>query len=253
MASRWHPNPRPSSRSSNRPSTSKPESPIPGLESPIPGSSSYRSGRHPSEHSTVLPPWLEPQPLDDNCAKYILSVMVFIFRQTATPDDMLMMATPAADISFRDFESLDMMAVPGAPDSQVAEQFVTMGVAVAPDVTEPSLRTRASGNSIRSGKLSISSAIPIPASRMSYEKTHTSLVKSPPALNKLIAKFAGRIVFHISASNWKVVLYRLRKKIHLLANTPMSGDGAGDMVDLDLMTHSALNRERLVQVLNGMT
>jgi neurofibromin 1 len=75
-----------------------------------------------------------------------------------------------------------------------------------------------------------------------------TLVKSSYAINSLIAKFAGRIVYHISASNWAVVFHRLRNKIHFLAST---SEDNPDTVDLQLMTNSALDRIRLVQVLNG--
>jgi hypothetical protein len=65
----------------------------------------------------------------------------------------------------------------------------------------------------------------------------------------LILKFAGRIVYHLSASNWTVVLQRIRQKIRFLAN---SVDDNPDIVDLSLMKHSSLDRTRLIQILQGM-
>src|ERR1700710_1321310 len=101
MASRWNPNPRPPSQAS-----SYPRSP----ESPVPGASSKRNRKAPSEHSSISPTtWVEPAALDDNCAKYILSVMVLFLRQTASPESPLMLSSRSSDITFRDFESLDSM------------------------------------------------------------------------------------------------------------------------------------------------
>jgi len=77
-----------------------------------------------------------------------------------------------------------------------------------------------------------------------------ALVNSALALNLLISKFAGRIVYHLSASNWLVVFHRIRQKIHFLANTTEDNP---DTIDLQLMTHSAMDRTRLVQVLHELS
>ncbi|KAE9388686.1 hypothetical protein BT96DRAFT_780264, partial [Gymnopus androsaceus JB14] len=50
-----------------------------------------------------------------------------------------------------------------------------------------------------------------------------------------ILKFAGRIIFHISASNWKVVFQRLHS------------------TDLSVLGHSVLDRPRLLQVMNELS
>ena len=80
------------------------------------------------------------------------------------------------------------------------------------------------------------------------EMTPKVLARSHFSLNALILKFAGRIVYHLSASNWSVVLQRIRNKIRFLANSP---DDSPDIVDLNLMKHSSLDRTRLVQILQG--
>ncbi len=82
-----------------------------------------------------------------------------------------------------------------------------------------------------------------------YENTHGSFVKSARAVNSLIAKYVGRIVFHISASNWNVVFDRLASKITFLA-AHMSENANPDVVDLNLISYSVLDRQRLVALLN---
>ncbi|OAX42257.1 hypothetical protein K503DRAFT_374474, partial [Rhizopogon vinicolor AM-OR11-026] len=83
-----------------------------------------------------------------------------------------------------------------------------------------------------------------------FEKTRMALVNSTLALNLLISNFAGRIVYHLSASNWLVVFHRIRQKTHFLAS--MTEDNP-DMINLQLMTHSAMDKARLVQVLHEIS
>jgi hypothetical protein len=215
MASRWTQN-------------SKGEDhPLSAPDSPGPRSSGQQGA--PSVHSTA-PSWQEPPPLDDSCVKYILSVMVLFMRQTASSEVPLMLQTRTTDVSFRDFED-------------------TVNIAnVQPSVpSEIPLRSRPSASSVRSGRVSIKSTTHIAATNPAYEKTHMSLVKSSLSVNNLIAKYVGRIIFHISASNWNMVFERLSTKIAYLATHP---DGNPDAVDLQLMSHSVLDRLRLVLLLN---
>lgn len=164
--------------------------------------------------------------------------MVLFLRQTASADVPLMLALRSTDLSFRDFESIDNINI-------------WMQEAADPDLQttpEAPLRAQPSSASVRSIQTSIHSAIRIPATNTAYEKTHMSFLKSSLSVNGLIAKFAGRIIFHISASNWAVVFSRLRTKIRHLGSSPEDNP---DTVDLQLMTHGALDRQRLINLLNG--
>jgi len=222
MASRWMQN---ESKGDDHP-LSAPSSPVPpDLETSCGG------GGAPSVNSTT-PSWQEPPPLDDSCVKYILSVMVLFMRQTASSEVPLMLQTRTTDVSFRDFEdTVNIAAVQQSAPSEIP------------------LRSRPSSNSVRSGRVSIKSTAHIAATNSAYEKTHMSLVKSSLSVNNLIAKYVGRIIFHISASNWNVVFERLSTKIAFLATHP---EGNPDTVDLQLMSHSVLDRHRLVLLLNRM-
>jgi len=223
MASRW---------SHNTPAYARTTEDLPSSpDSPLPSNAHKNGKRHaPSEYSTT-PSWQEPSSLDDSCVKYILSVMVLFMRQTASSEAPLMLQTRSTDISFRDFEeNINMTPVessaPPAPTS---------------------LRNQTSSNSVMSGRVSVKSAVHIAATNMAYEKTHMSLVKSAVSVNNLIAKYVGRLIFHISASNWNVVFERLSTKIQFLATHP---EVIPDTIDLQLMSHSLLDRQRLVSLLN---
>lgn len=105
----------------------------------------------------------------------------------------------------------------------------------------------ASSNSLNSASMSATSASHSKHSLV-YEKTSVVTSKSISSLNTLISRFAGRVVYHLSASNWHIVLSRIRTKIHYLANAT---EPDPDIIDLQLMMHSALDRARLIQTLQG--
>ena len=233
MASRWSQHEAPGSRGA--------DDDLPSPDSPAPPNTGRSSGTQASSERSSAPSWQEPPALDDSCVKYILSVMVLFMRQTATPDQPLMLHTRSTDISFRDYE-------------EESATFASLGVdAPVPSAPPPTgdipLRTRQSVNSVKSGRLSIHASIHLPATNTTYEKTHGSFVKSARAVNSLIAKYVGRIVFHISASNWNVVFDRLASKITFLA-AHMSENANPDVVDLNLISYSVLDRQRLVALLN---
>ncbi|KAI6152285.1 hypothetical protein BKA82DRAFT_4387651 [Pisolithus tinctorius] len=205
------------------------------------------SGKVPSELSSTAPAGPEPFPLDDNCARYILSVMVMYLRQTAPPDSRLMSSSNLApDASLRDFESVDLPI-----SSPEFEEFSNVNGPPVPfpmsETSKPALRFKNSSTSFQSAA---SSGHLYLTRSFHFEKTHMALVKSTLALNLLISKFAGRIVFHLSALNWPIVFSRIRQRIRHLASTQ---DDNPDTVDLQLMTHSAMDRTRLTQVLHELS
>jgi neurofibromin 1 len=115
------------------------------------------------------------------------------------------------------------------------------------------LKTKNSLLSFGSGNVSqTSSGIPFGAINASFEKTSPRSVKSLRSLEALVAKFAGRALYYISASNWPVVFGRLRSKIHFLSEANKHTDfDEVDTDDLILMKHSAMDKKRLVQILHG--
>lgn len=194
-----------------------------------------------SVKSSETAPWKEPTALDDNCARYVLSVMVLYIRQTAPPDTRLMSsAILSLDSSFYDFESVDVPTYAPAMDAFCHDDV---------NPPTPSLHSKTSASTVDTGS---SSSTPIPMMPLSFlfDKTHMSLVRSSFALNNNIGKYAGRIVYHLSASNWQAVFDRIRTKVHHLSST---SEDNPDTVDLRLMTHSAMDRVRLVQVLQGVS
>ncbi|KAF7302288.1 Ras-GAP domain-containing protein [Mycena indigotica] len=206
LASRWNQSNRPSSRASN--------------DSPAPSRTRFAADQRSIQ--TDLPP------LDDNCAKYVLSVMVLYLRQTHSNESPLMIEDQTTDLAFDDYEL-------GPGEMNLLDTDEEVG----------NLRPRASVSSLRSITASVSSSVPSSIGGFKYERTKRSAIVSPQLMNGLLAKFAGRVIFQISASNWPVVFNRLRSKLHHLAGGDMDRKQTPDLVDLQLLAHSALNRERL--------
>ena len=215
--------------------------------SPVVTGHSSRKSRHPSSEplspSVVL---AEPQPLDEHCAKYILSLMVVFLRQTAPPEGRLMSsANLSFEATFHDFETIDNVDAPLTSPQYISENLGLEGEA---QFQESSSRpSNLSSHSVNDSQ--VTNIIPMAQHNTKLEMTPKVLARSHFSLNALILKFAGRIVYHLSASNWPVVLQRIRNKIRFLANSP---DDSPDIVDLNLMKHSSLDRTRLVQILQGM-
>ncbi|KAL0576959.1 Ras GTPase activating protein ira2 [Marasmius crinis-equi] len=251
MGSRWQQsNARSSSRTSNRP-----------LHSSETDTSSYskRVGRVFSDQSSTPVPWTEPPPLDESCAKYVLSVMVLFLRQTALSEPPLVLSSGQyADVSFRDYENEKAALVASTLEFQEGPTNGAGGTPSSSHAPTPNLshhdhelRSQTSASSVMSGsgKMSLSGTSLL-RGEGSYEKTNMSAINSENNLNTLIARFAGRVIFHISASNWKIVFQRLSLKIRYLAQHAEDGM---DTVDLHILSHSLLDRHRLVQVLNELS
>ena len=252
MASRWHrfaDEARTASHSAKLKAPSGLSLPDLPTASSVGASSNMKNSRQTSsDHLSTSPGLTEPPPLDDNCAKYILSTMVLFLRQTAPPEGRLMSsANLGFGATFHDFESIEVEDAPSQPP-EFFDADLPSGEAVRKHTRFPKHST--SSNSVDSGSPSATSSMPIPQLNVKFEKTHKVLAKSHFSLNSLILKFAGRIIYHLSASNWTVVMQRIRNKIHSLAG---SHEENPDIIDLNLMKHSGLDRQRLVQILQGMS
>ena len=189
--------------------------------------------------------WTEPSPLDDNCARYILSVMILYLRQTAPPETSV---EPFDNFnfttSFHDFETTEY---PGMPSAVQSDPSFGLGV-TAESIGMPRSRGKRSPSPVHKADDPSAPFTSLPQHFTHYEKTSQMLYKSTVSLSLLIAKYVGRVLYHLSASNWPMVLEKVKKRIHVLANAPEDGP---DMIDLQLMAHSLLDRNRLFQILTG--
>ncbi|KAI1796034.1 hypothetical protein LXA43DRAFT_649826 [Ganoderma leucocontextum] len=245
MASRWGPrieDTRPNSRGSRPAANSNPTTP----DHPLPMAARGRQAS--AEQLSIATPILtEPPALDDNCARYIISVMVLLLRQASPRRNRLTSATNLSfDASLQDMESVESHEF-GASD----EALLTLPPPIVPGVQRTMKRAKhPSSASLNSGGKTSSVSGRLPQHSVLYEKTSFLVSKSVLSLHSSIAKYTGRIVYHLSASNWSVVLSRIRQRVHALAS---AAEAEPDTVDLQLITYSALDRSKLVQSLQELS
>lgn len=187
-------------------------------------------------------------PLDERCAQYVLSVIVLYLRQTTAFEPRLLSTTLLSlDASFYDFESIDVPNLPPAAAFYMHDIEATL----SPKASDNTIGSGNTGGSGGTGATKVTTAsTPIPAAPhfTEFNKTHLSIVKNSLSLHKQIRKYAGLIIRHLSASNWQVVFSRIQGKVESLSVTSEENP---DTIDLQLMNHSAMDRYKLIQVLQG--
>ncbi len=249
MAARWR---RRGEHTSDDSTDKTSKAPSIGSSNPdSPGGHSGRMGRGRQisyETLTSASPWVEPPPLDDSCAKYILHVMALFLRDAAPPQQRLMSAANLNfNASYHDLESIESIEVTTSLD------IFHTGPEEPPSIGSyyPKAAKSKLPSFMRTGEKipRMTTSGQFPQHSLSYERTSAVSCGSISAMNALIAKFAGRIVYHLSASNWPVVFQRIKNKIHALAST---SDEDFDIMDVKLMQHCSLDRARLIQLLTGM-
>ncbi|EIN11059.1 hypothetical protein PUNSTDRAFT_51619 [Punctularia strigosozonata HHB-11173 SS5] len=201
-----------------------------------------RGGSHgqryasPADHTLQQGQRVTPTPLDDNCAKYILMVMVLFLRQAAPPADSTQISRMARLASQLDYSTCKLRD--GAnPWSDTWER---------PEPYTRSIRPQPSFMSAASKSTNTDTRMQFVMRPVEFEKTPRVLLRSLSALNHLVGNTAGLIVHYLSTSNWPVVFTRIRNKIHYLAS---ANEDDPDIVDLELVAHAALDRVRLIQIL----
>lgn len=191
---------------------------------------------------------LEAPPLDENCARWLVSVMILLLRQAAPRDDRTKVYDNlSCDATLYGFESVnsddglrhadDMPWMPPAESDP------------SPMPPVPTGRWPRKTPSLTSISSSSSSPIPLARSALGFQRTPRTLTMSSLPLYSLITEWAGNIVYLLSAANWSVVLSRIRGKIHSLARA--SQEEFQDFTDLQLMQHCAMDRTRLMLILQG--
>lgn len=220
-----------------------------------PAGSGYRMPRGrqaSSEQLAALSPWIEPAPLEESCALYILSVMVMFLRQSSPPEQRVMSAANLDfNASYHDLESIESV------EFSTGFEIFGGGPPVPPTIstnypksskTEAGRKLPAFMRDRPQAMPSMRTAVMFPQHSIAYERTSTVLCSSVSSMNTLISKYSGRVVYHLSASNWPAVFSRIKSKIYVLAS---AGDEDLDIMDISLMTHCWLDRARLVQLLQG--
>ncbi|OZJ03142.1 hypothetical protein BZG36_04650, partial [Bifiguratus adelaidae] len=176
------------------------------------------NAENPTRESTRL---VDPPPLDDSLARYIVNILIRFLHQMAMQD---------ADHSFTGsgstLSSRENLLRQGIADLAAGSIF-TMFSSYAPVLTRPS-----------------------PHSSYSFHhQTHPSSSRAYQELMQEICRATAGILFVISASNWNVIFLKLKTKLAYLSST---SDEWPETVELRLLECSALNSRRLSAVLQEL-
>ena len=153
--------------------------------------------------------------------------MVLFICQTATSDIPLMVATQSTDNSFRDFDDRVYITLKSL-------SLYLLHLHLSHFKQKPHLAAGLPPTLFHQQNWILNQYhILRQLCNSEYENTNVSLVNSSMAVNDLIAKYVGWIIFHLSASNWKVVFDHLSTKINLIATHP---ELAPDSIDLQFMS-----------------
>lgn len=186
---------------------------------------------------------LEAPPLDESCAKWLISVMILLLRQAQPRDDRTRAYDNlSSDANLHGFESINSEDGLRHTDDM-------------PWIPSSEIEAAANGNqpykapSLSSVSSSASTPIPLARSSLGFQRTPRTLMMSSLPLYSLITEWAGNIVYLLSAVNWGVVLSKIRGKIHALARATQ--EESQDYTDLQLMQYCAMDRSRLTLILQG--
>lgn len=218
--------------------------------------------------SNRVGPLDDPPALDDHVAKYALVAMItFIRRCGPTKADNVRANDREYDEITHEADKFDMdMAVLHAARQlpMTAELRLNSTIKGTSQASGSSERMPAgqSVSSLSSGAGTPSVAKYIP-SALAVRSTAQAAV-APMVVTHMYANVsfllfisevfgcfssAGRVIYRLSATNWSIVFSRIRNKIHFLA-AHMSEEGQ-DIIDLRLVTYCLIDKNRLLQVLQG--
>ncbi|KEP55513.1 RasGAP domain protein [Rhizoctonia solani 123E] len=224
-------------------------------------------------------------PLSDEVAQYTLSVMVLIMRQTSSVSERPRTIGLMYNEHVPDFHTIDAVGLstisPSAtvsgstggttkPDGSIGRSTIasslreldagtpswaTPGAASVPSLPNsaypfasgmhgPSKPVKSTGPTVNTTPALTSLVAPAAAS---YSDT-------PPSVSWLVYRYAARVVYAISSSNWDAVFTRVRGWIRA-ANASTGGSGADepDTMDIRLLTCSAVDSVRLGNVLSEIS
>ncbi|KAH7343309.1 hypothetical protein B0J17DRAFT_171910 [Rhizoctonia solani] len=226
-------------------------------------------------------------PLSDEVAQYTLSVMVLIMRQTSSVSERARTIGLMYNEHVPDFHTIDAVGLstisPSAtvsgsigggttkPEGSIGRSTISSSLREL-DTASPSWATpgAASVPSLPNSAYPFASGMhgpskPVKSTGPTTNPTPalTSLVApaaacysdTPSSLSWLVYRYAARVVYAISSSNWDAVFTRVRGWIRAASANGNGGptDELSDTMDIRLLTCSAVDSTRLTNVLSEIS
>ncbi|KAG9123617.1 Ras GTPase activating protein ira2 [Ceratobasidium sp. 392] len=263
----------------------------PQSPSALDGNTTQPPRRQPSR-SSMMNSFGELAPLSEDIAQYTLSVMVLILRQTSSVSDRPRTVGLMYNEHVPDFHAIDAVGLtavspsatvagsstgttrPGAQEgsvgrgsaissSQLRELDATSPSWTSPGAASiPSLPTSAypfaagmHGPSKPPRSAGSGPSNPTPALTSLVAPAAASYSDTPESVSWLVYRYAARVVYGVSRSNWDIVFAKVRGWIRAAHASSAGGavDELVDVMDMKLITCSALDSARLSHVLTEIS
>lgn len=183
---------------------------------------------------------VEPPPIDNSVATYILSVMLQVLRRFHVDIRRPRVGGHTRTGTFTDFEIYNLRGS--------REGTTRLGNSLYPFTSYRFDHIFASGDT--DGRVhSRNPYEQIPESAFDLLSSSFHLSDSPVTYPWLIQSFAARVIFQLSCSNWTVVFAKIRQKIHQFAATTETRE---NIMDINLIKYTALTRLKLVAIMQGI-
>ncbi|KAH7106685.1 hypothetical protein BKA62DRAFT_797839 [Auriculariales sp. MPI-PUGE-AT-0066] len=197
----------------------------------------YAQGNHPSTiaHDAGTP-WIEPPPMEDNLAVVAVRVVANILRRSR--------AEGGSDLSFHDFEMIEAAAIITPDDSLNAST-----TSVQKAKSDGGSATGSDTNSTPTESRKEQDPWSIVSKPFGLRPTYFGLLDKPESLHTVILKFASRLLFTLSAANWTSCYTAFRTHLSALVSQP----DAADLAETRVMAAGALDRAKLIQVLQDIS
>ena len=168
--------------------------------------------------------WPDPYAFDDNLARYLLNVMMLYARILST--DTVTIPTPPSQ------QSRSNGGIP--PKSQGPQWTMSRSCSFSPGIIQQHSYPSMAGPVVTS---------------FSPRLLATSGSTPGAAINQM-TKLVSRIIFYLSASNWPLVLLRIKSRISYLTTTIEEDP---ELVELRLLEWANIDRVRLGQVMQEVS
>ncbi|KAG9091505.1 Ras GTPase activating protein ira2, partial [Ceratobasidium sp. UAMH 11750] len=257
-----------------------------------PGSQDATQPRRQPSRSSMMTAFGELAPLSEEIAQYTLSVIILILRQTSSVADRPRTVGLMYNEHVPDFHAVDAVGLsyvspsatvagssagttrPGAaPESSAGRGSAVSNSVRDLDATSPSWTSPGSASipSLPTSAYPFASGMhgpskpprsaasgpsnPTPALTSLVAPAAASYSDTPESVSWLVYRYAARVVYGVSRSNWDIVFAKVRGWIRAAHASSAGGtvDELVDVMDMKLITCSALDTTRLGHVLSEIS
>lgn len=177
--------------------------------------------------------WPDPPPLEDNLARQLLSVLV-IYIRLLSQESTLSLSANTTPTPSKDGKSPSSVSV-----SSWSQQ-----------VSTPGSSSFSLGSTFIQQHSYPSAQSPPPPPVPEHAKLLAPIASSQPTAVKQLTKRVGRVIFYLSASNWPLVLSRIKGRIAHLTTTL---EETPELFELRFLEWANVNTSRLNQALQEIS